>query len=58
MPIIKQKPSLNFQEIKKITKQELIDMHPLADEDHLSMEWDKANGKTAEIETKAAKKKD
>lgn len=45
MPLIKPKPSLNHQVIKNMTKQDVIDMHPGADEDHISNEWERATGK-------------
>lgn len=45
MPLIKQKPSFNHEVLKTMTKEEVIKQHPLADEDHVSKEWDKANGK-------------
>ena len=43
MPLIKQKPSLNHEVLKQVTKKELIEQHPLADEEYLSKEWDKVN---------------
>lgn len=45
MPVIKKRPSFNHEVIKKMTKQELIDMHPDADEEHVISEWEKAGGK-------------
>ena len=45
MPKIPTKPSLNHQVIKNMTKEELIEMHPDACEDHLTKEWEKAGGK-------------
>jgi len=55
MPVIKTKPSLNHKVIGRMTKQEVIDLHPGADEDHISAEWDKANG--AEDKPAAVEKK-
>jgi hypothetical protein len=49
MPVIKTKPSLNHKVIKNMTKQEVIDSHPDADEDHILSEWDKATGTTVDI---------
>lgn len=45
MPLIKKRPSFNHEVIKGMTKQELLDMHPDADEEYVISEWDKAGGK-------------
>ena len=44
MPLIKQRPSINPEWVKTVSKQELIDLHPLADEDYLSAEYDRIVG--------------
>jgi len=56
MPLIKTKPSLNHKVIGRMTKQEVIDLHPGADEDHISAEWDKANGTSVHISEVVSKK--
>lgn len=47
MPLIKQRPSINedWLRARKISKDELIAMHPLADEDYLSDEHERILGK-------------
>lgn len=55
MPVIKQKPSLNHQVIKGMTKKELVEQHPLADEQYLSDQWDIANPECEAKTTKPAK---
>lgn len=47
MPLIKQRPSINEDWLKanKISKDELIAMHPLADEEWLSNEHERIVGK-------------
>lgn len=41
-----------------MTKKELIDLHPLADEDYLSGEWDKINQVEKPEKSKTSKAKD
>lgn len=45
MPLIKQKPSFNHEVIRDMTLKELIAQHPLADEEWVKSEWEKAGGK-------------
>lgn len=58
MPLIKKRPSFNHEVIKGMTKQELLDMHPGADEDHLISEWEKAGGKSESKDISAKENKD
>lgn len=51
MPLIKKRPSFNYEVIKGMTKQELLDMHPDADEEHVISEWEKAIGKGKDKES-------
>lgn len=50
MPLIKKRPSFNHEVIKGMTKQELLDMHPDADEEYVVSEWEKAKGSKASID--------
>lgn len=49
MPLIKKRPSFNHEVIKGMTKQELLDMHPDADEEYVISEWEKSGGKDKSV---------
>lgn len=52
MPKIGTKPSFNHKVIKGMSKEDLIEMHPDADVEHVVKEWEKAGGRS---ESKPAK---